>query len=119
MSSALDITKYVNPPRAVFLDYPLGHTAGPPRRPDIQLKILEDALKAFSDIQTPGTVISLPFVWPDNPDWKIAHNMLKDERTARIDTPQYQNEEDRIRAEKSDLSALAVCGCAGCRAIAG
>jgi hypothetical protein len=119
MSSALDITQSVNPPRAVFLDYPLGHTAGPPNRPDIQIKILQDALKAFSDIQTPGTVRSLPFAWPDNPDWKNAHDMLKDERTERIDVSQYQNEEDRMRAEKRDLSALAVCGCPECMANAG
>jgi hypothetical protein len=116
MSSALDITQSVNPPRAVFLDYPLGHTAGPPNRPDMQMDILADAVKAFSDTEIPGAVRRLSFVWSDNPDWKNAHDMLRDERTERFDAPQYQNEEDRIRAEKMDQSALAVCGCPECTA---
>jgi len=114
MSSALDITQSVNPPRAVFLDYPLGHTAGPPGRPDIQEEILMNALDALAGITVPGTVKRLSFLWPDNPDWKNAHGMLKDERTERLDTLQYQNEEDRIRAEKGDRSALSVCGCPNC-----
>ncbi len=99
MASARDIIMSVNPPRAVFLDYPLGHTAGPPDRPEIQIQILRHAIGAFVRMNTPGTVETLPFSWPDNPDWKKSFDMLKDDRTERVDTPQYQTEEDRLRAE--------------------
>jgi hypothetical protein len=116
MSSAIDITRSVNPPRAVFLDYPLGHTAGPPGRPDLQVAILEEALRGLTDFREPGMVRELPFVWPDNPDWKSGSDMLKDQRTERAEVPQFQSEEDRIRFEKHDLSALAGCGCPECSA---
>jgi hypothetical protein len=115
MSSAVDITASVNPPRAVFLDYPLGHTAGPPERPDIQRQILKQALEALIHIKTPGTVETLPYIWPDNPDWENDFDMMNDDRTDRVDTPQYQTEEDRLMAENHDFSALASCGCEGCR----
>ena len=114
MSSARDITASVNPPRAVFLDYPLGHTSGPPERPDIQREILLETLGAFERMTTPGTIENLPFIWPDNPDWKNAFDMLNDDRTERVDTPQYQTEKDRLLAEKRDLAALSSCGCNGC-----
>ena len=47
MSSALDITQSVHPPRAVFLDYPLGHTTGKPHEPALQRDILLQALDAL------------------------------------------------------------------------
>lgn len=119
MGSALDIIQSVNPPRAVFLDYPLGHTAGPPCRPEMQREIMQAALDAFSDLQTPGMVKILPFAWPDHPDWKSSDDMRRDQRTPRTEAPQYQNGDDRMRAEKSDLSALMVCGCGECRANGG
>jgi hypothetical protein len=99
MGSARDILLSVNPPRGVFLDYPLGHTAGPPDRPEVQKQILKQTLGALIRIKTPGTVETLPFPWPDNPDWENSFDMLKDDRTERVDVPQYQTDEDRIRAE--------------------
>ena len=114
MSSALDITKSVNPPRAVFLDYPLGHTAGPPHSPDIQRRILIETLDIFATAKTPGYIKTLPFEWPENPDWKESSGMIKDDRLERFDTPQYQTDEDRFRFEDHDRSALSSCGCEKC-----
>jgi hypothetical protein len=116
MSSALDITQSVNPPRAAFLDYPLGHTAGPPERPELQTAILDEALRGFTDFHKPGMVKTLPFAWPNQPDWKAGPGMIGDQRTERFDAPQYQSEDDLIRFEKNDLSALAGCGCPECSA---
>jgi len=48
LASALDITRAVNPPRAAFLDFPLGHTAGKPGDPELQRAILADALSSFA-----------------------------------------------------------------------
>ena len=44
MTSALSITKAANPPRAAYLDFPLGHTAGKPHQPLLNRAIVRDAL---------------------------------------------------------------------------
>ena len=107
MTSALDITRSANPPRAAFLDYPFGHTTGKPGEPELQRAILIEALEAFSSLAKPGSVKRLPFRWSDDEDWKQNAFGGGDERRPRYDTPQYQNEEDRRRAE--DPAACAIC----------
>ena len=103
MSSALDITKAVKPPRAAFLDYPLGHTTGKPHNPILQYEILIQALDAFNIITQPGSYIALDFSWTESSEWKNLP-IHGDMRTPRYDTPQYQSEEDRIRAEANNPS---------------
>jgi hypothetical protein len=66
MTSALDITQAVNPPRAVFLNFPLGHQTGKPQQPKLQGQIVRDAMQAFQTITEPGTIIQLPYVWDPN-----------------------------------------------------
>ena len=70
MSSALDITRAVNPPRAAFLDYPLGHTTGKPHEPALQREILSQALEALTTLQIPGSVKMLPFTWSADQAWQ-------------------------------------------------
>jgi hypothetical protein len=66
MTSAIDITQSVKPPRAVFVNFPLGHQTGPPDRPELQLRIVTDAMRAFETIATPATIVELPYVWDAN-----------------------------------------------------
>ena len=99
MSSALDITRSVNPPRAAFLDYPLGHTTGKPHEPELQREILVEALQGFTELTTPGSIKMLPFRWSEDDAWKETAQRGKDDRLPRYGTPQYQTEEDRLRAE--------------------
>ncbi len=107
LSSALSITRSVNPPRAVFLDYPLGHTAGKPHDPDLQDRIFEAALSAFETLEAPGTILELPFRWAENDDWKdsvmrprdLGDGGHQDDRSERSPEPQYQLEADRMMAE--------------------
>lgn len=99
MTSALDITQAVNPPRAAFLDYPLGHTTGKPHQPALQREILLEALAGFSDLTAPGSVKTLPFKWSDDKSWQETAQRGPDDRRPRYDTPQYQYEADRARAE--------------------
>ena len=63
MTSALDITRSVKPPRAVFLNFPLGHQTGPPDQPELQRRIVGDAMRAFAAITAPATIVELPYVW--------------------------------------------------------
>jgi hypothetical protein len=98
MSSALDITRAVNPPRAAFLDYPLGHTTGKPHEPALQRDILLQALAALTSLTEPGSVKMLPFRWSEEQAWQATAQRGPDDRRPRYDTPQYQNDEDRQRA---------------------
>jgi len=66
MTSAFDITQSVKPPRAVFVNFPLGHQTGRPNDPGIQRLIVRDAMRAFETISTPGEIVQLPYVWDPN-----------------------------------------------------
>lgn len=113
MSSALSITRAVNPPRGVFLDFPLGHTAGRAHDKAGQRKIMIDTLSALDSIQLPGVIRELGYRWADTDEWKDGvmrpdgrgdHN---DSRTERDETPQYQLEADRHAVNAED-------DCPGC-----
>ena len=117
MSSAYSITRSVNVPRAVYLDFPLGHTAGKPGDKALQRKIMIDTLSALDTIQVPGTIRSLPYRWAATEDWKdkvMRPNPAKtehaDERVERTTDPQYHLEDDARAAELN----LARNGCADC-----
>ena len=118
LSSARAITRRVNPPRAVYTDFPLGHTAGKPHDRDMQRAIMRDALRALVEISRPGEIIDLPYQWDSDDSWKDfvmrprpATNTtaagMQDDRVERYDQPQYQTEEDRARAAASPA-------CPGC-----
>jgi D-proline reductase (dithiol) PrdB len=71
MISALDNTQSVNPPRAAFLNFPLGDQAGKPHQPELQRQIVRDAMKAFETIDRPGTIVQLPYIWdPIDRTWE-------------------------------------------------
>jgi len=109
MTSARDITRAVNPPRAAFLDFPLGYTAGKPHAPDLQRRILVEALSSFETMTAPGSMKDLPFRWSEDEEWKAKAFAEGDERTPRHDTPQYQDEEDRRLAEEGGSRSCPVC----------
>lgn len=107
MTSAFSITRAVNPPRAVYLDFPLGHTTGKPHDPQGQRQILRDALEIFERLDTAGQIERLPYTWADDDAWKDRamrpdperggdHD---DDRVERYDTPQYQCDLDRQLAD--------------------
>lgn len=114
MGSAYDIMRAVNPPRGAFLDFPLGHTTGKPNQPEFQREILRSALGCFNTMSEPGSIRTLPFQWDEDEAWKKAMFENEDQRLPRYETPQYQSEEDRARAEAGDISALGLCGCEMC-----
>ena len=116
MSSAYSITAAVRPPRAVYLDFPLGHTAGKPHDAALQRRILRETLDALVTIDTPGTIRWLPYRWAEDDSWKDrvmrpgAADASEDNRIERHPDPQYQCEEDRIAAE----AAFERDGCPTC-----
>lgn len=122
MSCARDITEAVNPPRSVFLDFPLGHTTGRTHAPVLGRRIIEGALAAFADADRPGWIRDQPIHWDDDDDsWKdsVMRPVIvgatgtpgsDDERSPRRDTPQYQSADDASAAEKThDGEQCLVC----------
>ncbi len=65
LSAALDITASVKPPRAVFVNFPLGHQAGKPFDREGQARIILDALHLLETATTPGTLVQLPYKWDE------------------------------------------------------
>lgn len=109
LTSARDITVAANPARAVFLDYPLGHTAGRIEEPELNRQIVSAALEVLVAATEPGTVVDLPHAWADTDDWKDAVMRVSttpsgsketvDDRVERFATPQYQTSADAAAAE--------------------
>ena len=100
MTSALDITRSVNPPRAAFLNFPLGHTCGKPNEPELNRQIMLDTLEGLASMTQPGSIKMLPYKWSEDDKWGRTAMTEGDQRVERFDPPQYQNEEDRKRAEE-------------------
>ncbi|MBC8195880.1 MAG: hypothetical protein ISR43_09285 [Acidimicrobiia bacterium] len=108
LTAARSITAAANPPRAAFVDMPLGYTAGRPHDPEFQTDLLSQALAAAWTITEPGTIVDLDVGWSDDQAWKDAatsglDNGIRqadgDSRSPRLAEPQYQFESDRAAAE--------------------
>ena len=102
IASALDIIEAGNPPRGVFVDYPLGHTVGRPFDPAHQRAVVRDALRAFESVTTPGSIVHLDYRWSDSDGWKkeATDSRTGDTRAPRDTSPQYQSDADRIAAQR-------------------
>ena len=96
----------------------MGRTAGKPNDPALQRQIMIEALDAFATLRQPGEIITLTHRWSDDDGWKDhamrpkprSDGRAGDDRVARISTPQYQSEADRVAAEAN----LAAGACPGC-----
>jgi hypothetical protein len=100
IASAWDIIAAGKPPRAVFVDYPLGHTTGKPSDSADQHDIVRRAIEAWPTITTPGEIVDLGCGWGED-DWRAEAASAEgdDQRSPRDETPRYQSEEDRRLAE--------------------
>lgn len=58
-----DIVVCVTPPRAVFVDHPVGRTFGSPGSERQHEQILADALRCLSSFTERGQIIDLPYEW--------------------------------------------------------
>ena len=104
LGSAIDILEAGQPPRAQFLNFPLGFESGPFQDKATQLKVVREGLSGFESITQPG-IHPLDFVWDEG--WEMIRNrensdVLDDSRSQRDTEPQYQTDEDRIAAENNN-----------------
>ncbi len=63
ISLAREVTAQVKPPRTVFLRWPFGHPLGEAGAVAQQRTVLFAAFEALYAIDTPGTIVDLPFRW--------------------------------------------------------
>ena len=99
LGSALDIFTAGRPPRATFVDYPLGHSSGKPFDAADQLGIVRAALEGFGAMTTAGEIRVLPHRWGED-SWRMeaASTHGQDTRQPRDETPQFQHAADRDAA---------------------
>jgi D-proline reductase (dithiol) PrdB len=88
VSGACDITELVRPPRAAFLNYPLGNSVGRPNEPDEQRAVCLDVLRTAETAIVPGEIVQLDFTWPD-PAW--AGQLVR----------QYRDDADTVKSQRS------------------
>ncbi len=99
LGSAYDILRAGQPPRACFVDYPLGHSAGKPFDKADQLNIVRASLDVLINATIPGELQTLPNRWPDDA-WRAqaSDTTGEDTRQPRDETPQFQFPADRVAA---------------------
>jgi hypothetical protein len=69
LTSAIDITERIRPPRAAFVNFPLGNATGRPHDVEGQRRVLRGALQLAETVREPGTITELPDRWPE-PNWE-------------------------------------------------
>ncbi len=72
VSLSKEITRKVNPPRAVYTGLPLGHPLGFPGQAFRQLQILRLILRYLEEIDSPGTLIELDLSEANDPEVRCA-----------------------------------------------
>ena len=68
-TNARDIAASAGNPRQVFINYPLGNSAGRPNDPENQRSVLRAGLKLLEDAESPGIIVDLPYRWSDTREW--------------------------------------------------
>ena len=112
MSSALSITRSVNPPRATYVDWPLGRTSGRPNAPELQRRLLRSALELIETAEQSGEIRWLDEAWPEGDGWKASAMRQRgsggggggDSRTPRSDAPQWQHLDDERAWRRASIS---------------
>ena len=107
LGGALDILTAGQPPRAAFLNYPLGHEAGRPFDSDDQYSVLKQAL-TLVDTQTQPGIVHLENSWPEG--WDAVRREADDTdgqdlRSPRDETPRYERTEDEALALRLGATA--------------
>ena len=103
IGSALDILESVRPPRAQFVNYPLGFETGRFKDKINQLEIGREGLNGFERFNEP-TISTMQFEWLEG--WEMVTKReegILDLRSPRNETPQYQSEIDNTEAEANKL----------------
>ena len=58
-----ELTEQVHVPRAAYLKFPYGYSAGPANDLEIQKKVIKDVLALILALTEPGTIVKMPYRW--------------------------------------------------------
>jgi D-proline reductase (dithiol) PrdB len=58
-----ELTEQVHVPRAAYLKYPYGYSAGPANDLNMQKTIVKDVLELIPVIKEPGSIVKMPYRW--------------------------------------------------------
>ncbi|MEQ8660427.1 MAG: hypothetical protein RLW62_06385, partial [Gammaproteobacteria bacterium] len=64
LATGRDLALNVKPPRTAFVNFPMGNALGAPFAVAQQRRILEDVLALAASAREPGTLVDLPYAWP-------------------------------------------------------
>ncbi len=78
IGSARDIVEECGVPRFLFVDYPLGNSAGKPHDVENQSLIVSTALDVLDAAILPRTTVQAPVRWGDD-GWRDAYMSVTDE----------------------------------------
>ena len=76
VGSARDMMAQVKPPRAVFVNFPLGHQCGKPFDRELQRGIVKFALDTVQTARGPGRIVDAPFDWGEKFTYAITKTEL-------------------------------------------
>ena len=76
VATGRDLTVQVRPPRALFVNFPMGNNFGAPGAVEQQRRILQRALGLTHEITTAGTIVDLDEQWPTSFDTKVERALL-------------------------------------------
>ena len=68
----------IKPPRAAFVNFPLGRQCGKPNDGAMQKNILRDALAILVMVTSPGEIVDLSYEWDEPFDWPAFRESLKE-----------------------------------------
>ena len=51
-------------PRAAAVEFPFGHPLGLPDQPDMQTRVIRDALRVLAEARGPNAIVHLEHSWP-------------------------------------------------------
>ena len=66
VSTGRDITALVNPPRSLFINFPMGNSFGKAEDTAMQMEILQAALDFAVSATEPGVLVDAPYVWDED-----------------------------------------------------
>jgi len=63
VATGRDLTALVNPPRALFVNHPMGNNFGAAKDVETQTAILRSALGLVESVERGGTLVDMPSNW--------------------------------------------------------
>ena len=63
VATGRDLTALVNPPRALFVNHPMGNNFGAAEDADTQMSILRAALGLIETAEEGGVIVDMPTKW--------------------------------------------------------